>query len=45
MSGAVVSGDVEAAMKFLEQMQTFVDEAPYLPVKMLNVDETVLYYD
>jgi hypothetical protein len=38
MSGEAASRDAEAVKTFLEWLQTFINEAQYLAVTILNVD-------
>jgi hypothetical protein len=46
VSGEAASGDTEAANKFLGWLEntSIIDEVPYLPEQIFNVDETGLFY-
>jgi hypothetical protein len=44
VSAEAASGDSEAVNKFLGWLKTIIDEGPYLPEQIFNVDETGLFY-
>ncbi|XP_036598723.1 tigger transposable element-derived protein 1-like [Trichosurus vulpecula] len=44
VSGEAASAAIEAAKKFPEFLQKIIDEGPYLPEQIFNVDKTVLFY-
>ncbi|XP_027716875.1 tigger transposable element-derived protein 1-like isoform X2 [Vombatus ursinus] len=44
VSGEAISAAAEAAKKFPEFLQKIIDEGPYLPEQIFNVDKTGLFY-
>nr|XP_020859335.1 tigger transposable element-derived protein 1-like [Phascolarctos cinereus] len=44
VSGEAASAAIEAAKKFPEFLQKIIDEGPYLPEQIFNVDKTGLFY-